>query len=272
MASKAVAKKEETSLVSSAPSFITGREEARGVSTRAQDNLIPLIYVLQAQSPQAKKKDPSYIEGAEGGSIWLRDCRVPIVSGDEGIAFQPCYFDIDWVRWKKERGGFVARYSPGDDADPDVPPRGAVQVDNPNGNFPLYEMDGDDLVQTRYHYGIVYGGRYGLQDHPELVIPYCIPLSSTGHQVSKAWMFLMRQFMVNGKPVDSFSRFYHLKTVYKSNAKGDWFQFEVSDGGWVETQEQYQRGEALYESMHQGEMRAEAPEASVGETGADIPF
>ena len=62
------------------------KDAGKGVSTAQEDNLVPLIYVLQANSPQVNKRDERYIEGAEPGDFWLRNAPQPIVKGAEGVA------------------------------------------------------------------------------------------------------------------------------------------------------------------------------------------
>ena len=62
------------------------KDAGKGVSTAQEDNLVPLIYVLQTNSPQVNKRDERYIEGAEPGDLWLRNAPQPIVKGAEGVA------------------------------------------------------------------------------------------------------------------------------------------------------------------------------------------
>src|SRR5580698_7538983 len=64
----------------------------KGVSTDASDNLVPLIYILDAKSPQCDQNEAAYMPGARAGTIWLRNFSRPLVDGNEGILFQPCHF------------------------------------------------------------------------------------------------------------------------------------------------------------------------------------
>src|ERR1700744_6508473 len=84
-----------TATGSSLPSFMSAKVHAdagKGVSTASEDNIVPLIYVLQSGSPQVKKNNPDYIEGAGEGDLWLRNAPTPIIDGLKGILVQPCYF------------------------------------------------------------------------------------------------------------------------------------------------------------------------------------
>ena len=50
----------------------TAADAGRGVSTKAEDQLIPILYVLQTNSPACDSRGPDYIDGAEPGHFLLR--------------------------------------------------------------------------------------------------------------------------------------------------------------------------------------------------------
>ena len=65
-------------------------DAGRGVSSSADDNIVPIIYLLQANSPATKKSNPNYVEGAVAGDIWKRNSiHKHLVKGEEGLIFQP---------------------------------------------------------------------------------------------------------------------------------------------------------------------------------------
>ena len=103
-------------------------ETGLGLSTRAEDNLVPFIKLLQKGSPEVNKNEDAYIEGAEAGAILLRNPDV-VVSGDDGIIFQPCHHSVMWVEWHPDRGGFVASY------DRENPPVDMVQAKEAKRRF-----------------------------------------------------------------------------------------------------------------------------------------
>lgn len=242
-------------------------DAGKGVSTAQDDNQVPLIYVLQPLSPQVDKRDPRYIDGAEAGDIWLRNAPDPIVKGETGILFQPCSFWHDVGEWipRDDGGGFVARHK--------VLPGNAVKtVDPKNPALVKYRTpDGNELVETRNHAGYVV-----TEDGP---IPYVLPLTSTGHSVSRSWMFMMNsQRGPDGAKPPSWACVYRLKTIQKKNKKGAWFVLVAENAGdhgqtrWVDTVEDYERGSALYEAFASGQKQAEAPVADVGESETEVPF
>ena len=229
------------------PDFLKDKidqDAGRGSSTDAADNIVPLIYVLQANSPQVNRRNPAYIEGAEPGDIWLRNAPRPIIKGDKGIVFQQSYFNKDWVEWvlRDEGGGFVARYD-------ECPPNAKDQPDPTNPDRMRKMLpNGHEVRETRYHIGIVYSDDM-------MPMPYVIPLSSSGHTVSKNWMgMITSKKNAAGIPIASFTSLYKLTTKLRKNNRGqEWFTLNVVDLGFVNSIEQYNLGAALATSFEEGE-------------------
>src|SRR5690554_4094010 len=76
----------------------------------ASDMLVPRLTILQSLSPQLKKRDSAYIEGAEVGDI----CDVG--TGQlykDGIMFLPVYYRKDYLEWapRSSGGGLVDIHS-----------------------------------------------------------------------------------------------------------------------------------------------------------------
>jgi hypothetical protein len=230
-----------------APSFLPKTGTGRGLSSSAEDNLVPLIYILQALSPAVNKRKPEYIEGAEPGAIWLRNSASPIVIGETGILVQPCYFSKDWVEWvpRDSGGGFVGRH-------PSLPADCKKIVDEKNPNKVKYiRKNKNEVIETRYHVVRVFTD-FG-------VFPYVIPMAGSGHTVSKAWMFTMNSVQLpGGGKADCFAKLYRLKTKERTNASGTWFTWDIESLGWVSSQEDYEAGKALFEAFSSGEKAIEA--------------
>lgn len=238
---KAVAKTEKSKL----PSALAGRmkkDAGKGVSKAQEDNLVPLIYVLQEASPQARKKDPAYMPGAEAGMIWLRNAAEPFVDGEKGIWFQPCHFAKEWVEWvpRKKGGGIVNRHK--------EKPANAELQENDEGNEVWTLPNGNECVETRYHSGFVIA-------EDGTAMPYIIPLKGSGHSFSKKWMFMQNSKTVDGETAPSWACLYLLKTLYRSKSDNSWHMLEVDDADtrWIETDEEYDRGLKLHEAFASGE-------------------
>ena len=253
-------------------------DEGLGISTAAADNIVPLVYVMHPLSPQCDENSSQYIQGARGGSIWLRNCATPMVAGDQGILVQPVSFSKDWGEWipRTRGGGMVGRHAnrPATDEDvkrlgdklvvgedmPDCP--GAIFAVNPKNRQKIWTIRrGDapnDLIHTRNHAVRVFVDA-------KTALPYVIPLKSTGHGVSKEWMGKMMVKRAGGKLLPSFACLYRLTTRQRKNTDGVWWQFVVADAGYVSA-EDYQIGKDLHEAFESG---AKVAEVEVGDVGGD---
>jgi hypothetical protein len=75
------------------------QDSGAGVSFKPEDQLLPLIYVLQTGSPAVEKRGDSYVEGANPGDFWLRNAIIPIRNGEEGIIAIPVEMVRTWIEW-----------------------------------------------------------------------------------------------------------------------------------------------------------------------------
>ena len=105
---------------------------------------IPFLRIIQALSPQVKKTDGEYIEGASQGDIFNTVTRKRW--GDEGVVVIPTYFQMKFLEFvpRTQGGGFIGELSA---ASEDV--RTAVR-DKDTG-MELLE-NGNELVRTAQHY------------------------------------------------------------------------------------------------------------------------
>lgn len=239
------------------PAFMADKAKAdvgKGASQEQDDNLVPLIYILQALSPQVQERNPEYIKGAKPGDIWLRNAPEPIVAGEEGFLFQPCYFTKDWVEWKPQRGGYAGRH--------DQRPADAVERPDPQDAQRMIWVrpNGNIVQETRYHIGYVINEKTGA------AMPFVIPFKGAGHTVSRQWMFSINSKVIPDVegPAPAWSCYYRLKTKFRTNAKGEFFVLDPSDAGWVETEAEYTRGQKLYEGFAAGAHKIETPQEDEG--------
>jgi hypothetical protein len=225
-----------------------------GTSSDAAHNTIPLVYVLQSNSPQVNKRGDAYLPDAEPGDLWFRNAEKPIVNGTEGVIFQPVHFAWAWVEWRPNRQGFVAAHG-------ERPADAKHQQLDPNDDrLSWVRSNGNIVVETAYVYGLV-----------NCETPYVIPLSSSGFSVARNWNTLARARKHNGKTPPLFATKYRLSTAYRSSDKGDWFVLSVAIDEGFPTKEQMLSGLEFYKSVSSGEKKAEAQQDhTVTET--DVPF
>jgi hypothetical protein len=94
-------------------------------------NLLPVVKLMQALSPELDKADERYVEGAEVGDIVVVDGADKYVFGGEaGIRIIPIIVRKQWVEWvpRKMGGGFVAAYNTKEEMEAGVTKGNEVQV------------------------------------------------------------------------------------------------------------------------------------------------
>jgi hypothetical protein len=250
----------------SAPDFLVAaaqQDAGKGVSTLAEDNLVPLIYVLQSNSPQVIPRNPKQVEGAAAGDIWLKamSSEDSVIRGDEGMWFIPVWFAKSCIEWvpRSAGGGFVARHN--------EMPKSARQVPHPEWPDTLIWTlpNGNEVREVREHAGYVIT--------PKGRFPYVLSLSGSGHSFSKAWMTVMGSKRIPGAEASlpSFACAYRLRTNIRKNKKGEWFMYEIASDRYVSADE-YAASRNLYEQFSQGIKQAAAPEADHDEAREEVPF
>jgi hypothetical protein len=228
-----------------------------GTSSAPEHNIVPLLYVLQSNSPAVNKRGDGYVDGAEPGDIWLRNGASPIVKGDVGVMFQPVMFQWSYVEWKPNRGGLVAVH--------DKRPTNAVQrkLDPSDDRLSWVTPDGNTVVDTCYVYGLI--------DFEE---PYVIPLSSSGYRVARGWNSQAqgKKHEKTGKLLPAFATKWRLKTKFKTNDRGDWFILDPVFEEGQPTVQQVINGLQFFKSISSGERKAEAESVASSTVDEEIPF
>jgi hypothetical protein len=229
-------------------------DAGKGISESADDSLVPLLVVLQAQSPQSMKQKPEYLKGAEAGCLWMKNAPQPVVKSEVGVLAQPVSFYknvVEWIPKNKDGsgGGYVGEHKtmPADAKE-------VVDRDDPERKR-MMSPRGTEYVETRNHVVILY-------TEDGQAFPYLIPLSSSGHSVSRQWMFMMKSKVVEGNKVPSFAVLYRLKTILRTKGAHNWYVIdphEGSDDGTVlwASDEQYEAGKTLHEAFATGAKSAD---------------
>jgi hypothetical protein len=220
------------------------RFSGRGVSTKAEDQLIPLIYLLQKGSPQCDKRGNKYVQDAEPGDFFLRGDLRPIRSGVTGVEVQPCEMRRLWVEFFPNRGGYVTEH--------DRPPGDLEsRISNENGIEKIIQVrrsNGNVIQDTRQFYVLIEGQ------------PYALPCKSTGHTFAREWTTYQNRLLhpATGNVLPAFAHRYLLTSTPVDGKKGNWFGLKFADRGPVSSAE-LETGNALYEAVSRGKVRGEAP-------------
>ena len=152
--SKAVTKKEDN-----LPSTIEDEifeTAGEGIDYDTSELQIPFLRIVQAMSPQLKKTDPKYIEGASQGDMF-NTVTGQYWDGEEGIVVIPCYQETKYLEFvpRDAGGGFKGEIAPDNPIIQKVKREGTKEW-LPNGN---------ELIKSDQHYCIILDG-----DIPQLAI------------------------------------------------------------------------------------------------------
>jgi len=224
-----------------------------GISDRPEDNLIPMIVVLQPLSPQLDENSSKYIEDAKAGMILLRNSPGSgMVEGETGFDFQQCDYRPIWIEWidRERGGGFVARYADKNGA-PDL---AGVKKHATDRFLYVNPQTGNKISNHHNHVGFVLG--------PHEPLPALISFKGAGITESRNWMTMMPRKRPDGSPADACDVVFRIVSVKKENSKGRWYDLKAAKRlGWV-TADQQRMGRELAEQFRAGEVNADYSEAN----------
>ena len=252
MSTKEVAKTDESSKLP----FVTDRPDYVGKGERGQENVgmndvtIPRLDILQDLSPQAKKRDPAYIEGAEPGLLFN---TVSMALYGSAVYFVPVYFKVEWLIWKLQGagGGFNGAFETEEEAKAEWDEQGYGNV--------THKKDGADvvsyeIVDTAQHFGLIINSK----GETEQIV---CSMSKSKMKVSRQLNTLCK--MAGG---DRFSKVYEFTAFADQNAQGqDYWNLKVRPLGYV-PEDVYKAAEKMYESVSSGEKSAHRGEDVKSET------
>lgn len=240
-----------------------------GYSTKSDDSLVPILAILQDNSAEVKKKHSKYVDGAEPGDLIIRSLGRVFKMGDNipPIVVQPAGFDHVWVEWQGEpgEGAPVGQFAF------ENKPSEAVETDDPqNPDRKMWRMpSGNRLVDTRYHYVNILTEDGG-------AMAAVIPMSGTNHTTSRSWTAQMKQHLIPGRhtKAPSFFRQYGIKTKFRQRGEQSWFNYTVTDLGWITDEGTLRAGMALLKGITEGALsvESEASERDDQLVDGDVPI
>lgn len=208
------------------------------------DVALPFMRILQSNSPQVKRQNAKYVDGAEAGDFY-NTAMNSIQKGDKGIYVIPVHFTKQATLW-------VPRTPDGQN--PQGPSGGGFvrEIPVPEAQELLKRCTkndkGKDITPSDYkdHQGVSNGGLelviaalyYLLVFDPEAgdgtfdAVAY--PLTSTQLKKARAWNAIIQNSRlphpsgVGTYRAPMFGYAYKLTTVPESNAKGDWMGLKVA--------------------------------------------
>ncbi len=235
MARKNTAKKDLVTTQDKMPAFMDNASRRGQEGVGVDDLTIPRLQLIQDLSPQRKKNDPQYIEGAEEGMLFNSVTKKLYGSG---VIFIPCFYRKEWVIWKaqSEGGGFMGAFSSERAATKEFREQELDGKVNKKGE-PIYE-----IIDTGQQFGLIIDE----DGHADDIV---LSMSKTKRKVDRQLNTIIK--MAGG---DRFSRMYQVSAVQDTNAAGqDFYNFGVGLLGFVSNEDLYRKAEALYTAIAEGE-------------------
>jgi len=251
-------------------------DAGKGVSTAMEDNIVPLLYIIQSNSPQLDRADKIKYLGkdAKAGDLWLRGTMTFVDADteneDSGLLGVPCYFNKCWIEWKPDRGGFVARHPSRPDA---AELKTEVSKESGKERTAWKMPNGNTVVETREHVFLVVDPKVNGGRPTALVVP----MVSTNHTASREWMGLMNNVLLpNDTTAPSYACVYRLQTVPKKNDQGSWYGYRASHAGeedgsavpmFVDDLAIYRAAKKIHADFASGALKADAPDSNQTDDG-----
>jgi len=185
---------------------------------KTEDLAIPFLRVLADVSPQVKKRDGAYVEGAEAGMIFNTVLNEVYEAEKNGIFVIPCHYNRRYVEWRgrEEGGGYVGSYTPDDPIVKTVTRSDQGQDLLPNGN---------QLTNTAQFFVLML--------HPELGPQKALmTMASTQLKKGRKWLTQAQSLTAQGKnglyTLPLMSQVYKVTSVPEQNDKGSWYGWEIA--------------------------------------------
>lgn len=222
------------------PDFL--KDTARGSEQVTVNELtLPRLAIVQDISPQRKKTEAEYIQGAEEG-MFFNTITSELF---KAAVIIPVYMQKEFVIWKdrKKGGGFAGAFDTELLAN-----QHRMTLDNP---------DDYEVLDTHQHYCLMV--KQGSTMENPILEEVVISMSKSQMKVSRNLNTLVQ--LAGG---DRFSRMYTIATVQDENKNGDkFFNWKIQPRGYV-SKAMYDRAEKTYEAVSSGLRKVErsAPEAA----------
>ena len=261
----AVATKKETAISTDIMDDIL-EFAGEGATFDSSEMQIPFIRILQAMSPQLKKREAEYIEGAEQGDMF-NTVTGDKFKGEDGMVVLPCYQTVKYLEFvpRDLGGGFQGEISPTDPV---------LQKTTRNGSKEILP-NGHELVKSDQHFCLVI-------DADGITQPVVIDMKSTQLKVSRRWKTKIAMQKVKHPKTGAmvlpplFATQWKFTTVEESNDQGSWFNYAIEKIGLVNDRDLLQEALTFRTSVAAGELKAakdpEHQQKRAEEDADSIPF
>jgi|TARA_A100000172_G_scaffold46303_1_gene28696 hypothetical protein len=237
-----------------------------GASFDSSEMQIPFVRILQAMSPQLKKREASYIEGSEQGDMF-NNVTMDLFKGEDGVTIIPCFQTVKYLEFvpREQGGGFQGEIATTDPVLRQTKRSGAKEI-LPNGN---------ELVKSDQHFCLLIG-------EDGITQPVVVDMKSSQLKVSRRWKTQIAMQKIKHPKTGQmvlpplFATMWKFSTVEESNDQGTWFNYQIEKVGLVESRDLILEAKAFRDSVAAGEVKAASEEGASTPTPPlkddEIPF
>lgn len=252
MSDKEIAKKSNSSIA--LPDDLILASAGKGLQNISNDDVtIPRLAIIQSGSPQRKKKDEKYIDGADEGMIFN---TVTNELYKDSLEVVPCGYRKTYVEWvpREKGGGLVAVH--------DLKPEKATTDPKTRKTY----LGENQIVDTAEHFVLV--------KTSEGYAPAVLTMTSSNLGVSRKWNTLLKMKKINikGQMVEppSFLYMFKLATINAENDLGSWYKYKLDEIGQVSSKDVFSQAESLSDSINTGKVKASEPVDTETTTNTEV--
>jgi len=217
------------------------------------DLQMPIVRILQSNSPQCKRSEGAYIAGAIEGML-INNVSNELMDGTKGIRVIPAFFEKKYLEWKPNRGGLAGIH------DVDTPLKNQVTMmpDKAGKMLPTL-ANGNNLSEVAQHYVLI------LKEDGTFE-PAVLSMASSQLKTSRIWNSLMKKIVLSdGKgghfTPASFLMTYKITTIPKTKDNNSWYVFNVESAGPTPTKNLYDAAKVFNQAISAGKVQVKIDEA-----------
>ncbi len=200
-----------------------GLEEAT-----AKDMALPFFKLLQSLSPEVRRSEAQYIEGAQEGQ-WLDTISREVY---DKLIFVPCKFVTHYIEWhtRKNGGGMVKNHG----TDQSILRTCARDPDTGRD----VTREGTEVIATGTWFGLIIQAERGGETIPMLKRAV-LTMSLTQQKASRRWVSDIGSITLTDPKTGNvftppiFAMSYVLGSAPTKNDQGSWFLVTVDRAGWT---------------------------------------
>jgi hypothetical protein len=195
---KEIEKKQKTDVIDS--SMFSGMKT--GFEDTCSDSFkTPFLRILQSGSNEIKKKEKTYVSGAEEG-MFYNPVTGKLYSDLEVIVLKITH---NLVVWKQNRGGFVGVYEKKDEQ----------RIVAKKDGLKKFDAEGNSINDTISFFCL---------DANNPIDLFVFPMSNTALKHARNFTTKIRMLELNGKPVQiAYAGVWKISTVLEENQLGKWY-------------------------------------------------